>query len=80
MSDSLQNITLHLEHVTGGVALGATASRPARVPSSGSSSTLQTALTGVTAALDSLKQNQNKNPIEQLLPMVLMAKWARQNG
>lgn len=36
---------------------------------------LQTALTGVTSALDSLKQNQNKGSLDQMLPMVMMAKW-----
>ena len=37
---------------------------------------LQTALTGVTSALDSLKQNQNNNGgINQLLPVMLAAKW-----
>lgn len=62
-----------LDHITGGKhALTAATGRP----SSGSSTTLQTALSGVTSALDSLKNNQNKNgSIEQLLPVVLMAKW-----
>lgn len=37
---------------------------------------LQTALTGVTSALDSLKQNQNNSGgINQLLPVMLAAKW-----
>ena len=37
---------------------------------------LQTALTGVTSALDSLKQNQNhRGGINQLLPVRLAAKW-----
>ena len=36
---------------------------------------LQTALTGVTSALDSLKQNQNNGSLNQMLPMVMMAKW-----
>ena len=44
------------------------------------SSTLQTALTGVTSALDSLKQNQNKGGLDQLLPVVVMARWMRQQG
>ena len=38
---------------------------------------LQTALTGVTSALDSLKQSQNNNSgsLNQLLPVMLAAKW-----
>ena len=41
-----------------------------------SSSTLQTALTGVTSALDTLKQNQNNGgSLQQMLPIVMMAKW-----
>ena len=37
---------------------------------------LQTALTGVTSALDSLKQNQNNGgSLQQLLPVMLAAKW-----
>jgi hypothetical protein len=35
---------------------------------------LQTALTGVTSALDSLKQNQGSS-MNQLLPVIVMAKW-----
>ncbi|MDQ3338679.1 MAG: hypothetical protein M4D80_26235 [Myxococcota bacterium] len=65
-----------LEIITGG-NLALTAATPAGRPSRGSSSSLQTALSGVTSALDSLK-NQNKNgSIEQLLPVVLMAKWVQ---
>ena len=64
-----------LETVTGG-ALGSLTSAPTRrYSSSSSSSTLQTALTGVTSALDSLKANQNKSSTDQLLPLVLMAKF-----
>jgi hypothetical protein len=65
-----------LENITGGnFGLGATARTPGRRGSSSSNTTLQTALTGVTSALDTLK-NQNKNgSIEQLLPVVMMAKW-----
>jgi len=76
MSDSPNTIdTDLLDNVTGGAVLGAAASTTARRTSSSSNQTLQTALTGVTSALDSLKQNQNKNPIEQLLPVALVAKW-----
>jgi len=73
MSDSPNTIdTDLLDHVTGGAVLGAAS---ARRTSSSSNPQLQTALTGVTSTLDSLKQNQTKNPIEQLLPVVLVAKW-----
>lgn len=58
-------IDTELDRVTGGAS---------------SSTTLQTALTGVTSALDSLKQNQNKSSLEQVLPVVLMARWMRQQG
>ena len=71
----MKNITTDmLEGVTGGaLTLGAT---PVRRSSSWSSnSTLQTALTGVTSALDSLKSNQNNSSINQLLPVALMARW-----
>jgi hypothetical protein len=65
-----------LENITGGnLALTAatTAGRPGR---GSSSSTLQTALTGVTSALDTLKQNQNNGgSLQQMLPIVMMAKW-----
>ena len=66
-----------LENITGGnLALTAatTTGRPGR---GSSSSTLQTALTGVTSALDTLKQSQNTNngSLQQLLPVALMAKW-----
>ena len=44
------------------------------------STQLQTALTGVTSALDSLKQNQNKSSLDQLLPVAIMARWIRQQG
>jgi hypothetical protein len=72
----MKNIEMHrLETVTGGAVGGnLTATKPSRTSSS--SSTLTTALSGVTSALDSLKQNQNKSgSVEQLLPVVLMAKW-----
>ena len=64
-----------LETINGG-AFGLT-STPARRTSSSSSSTgMTTALTGVTSALDSLKSNQNNNgSVNQLLPIVMMAKW-----
>ena len=64
-----------LSSVTGGAL---TSAAPGRRYSSSSSSTLQTALTGVTSALDSLKANQNKSGIDQLLPVALMARWIRQ--
>lgn len=73
----MKNITKDmLSSVTGG-ARPLTAA-PARRDSS--SSSLDTALTGVTSALDSLKANQNKSSIDRLLPVVLMAKWIRRNG
>ena len=76
----MKNITTHmLDHVTGGfAALGSATLSTGRRSSSSSSSSLQTqlALSNVTSALDSLKQNQNKNgSLEQLLPVVVMAKW-----
>ena len=69
--------TTMLENVTGGAFAGLTASTSGRRTSSSSSSTgLTTALTGVTSALDSLKSNQNNNgSVNQLLPVVMMAKW-----
>ncbi len=65
-----------LSTITGGnLALTTTSATTGRRPSSSSSAT-QTALTGITSALDSLKQNQNKNgSMEQLLPVMMMAKW-----
>lgn len=78
----MKTIDMHmLANVSGGATLGnltATTGTPARRPSSSSSTSMQTALTGITSALDSLKQNGNKNgSLEQLLPIVLMAKWMR---
>jgi len=83
----MKNITTDtLETVTGGAFGLATANvgtATKRTPSgsgSGSGLQLSTALTGVTSALDSLKQNHNKGgSIDQLLPLVVMARWAR-NG
>ena len=67
-----------LGNITGG-AMGLTTgtTAPSRRSSSSSSNLqMQTALTGVTSALDSLKQNQNNNGgINQLLPIAMMAKW-----
>ncbi len=81
MSDSLKDITHCMDAVSGGVlGIGAApVGAPARRYSSSSSSSvaLQTALSGVTSALDGLKQNQN-NTLNQLLPVALMAKWIRQ--
>ena len=67
-----------LETVNGGALGGLTTAPTRRNSSSSSSSTLSTALTGVTSALDSLKSNQNKSSTDQLLPLVLMAKFIRQ--
>lgn len=67
-----------LETVSGGMMNLAAPTTPRR-GSSSSNLALQTALTGVTSALDSLKQNQN-NTLNQLLPVVLMARWIRQRG
>jgi hypothetical protein len=69
--------TIMLETITGGAFVGLTAGMgtPARRSSGGSSSVAtQTALAGVTSALDSLKQNQNTG-VNQMLPLVVMAKW-----
>ena len=66
-----------LENITGGIALTAAATTGRPVRGSSSSSTLQTALTGVTSALDTLK-NQNANGSgswQQMLPIAMMAKW-----
>ena len=68
-----------LDHVSGGFVNPA-ASTGSRRGSSSSNLALQTALTGVTSALDSLKQNQNKNGLEQVLPALVMARWIRQQG
>ena len=65
--------SIMLDTITGG-ALGLTAGTPARRSSSSSNVQLQTALTGVTSALDSLKSNQN-NSTSSMLPLVIMAKW-----
>lgn len=79
----MKTIDMHmLANVSGGAPLGtltASTGAPAKRPSSSSSSSsMQTALTGITSALDSLKQNGNKNgSLEQLLPLVVMAKWMR---
>ena len=64
-----------LSNITGGTALTneTTTGRPVR--GSTSSSTLQTALTGVTSALDTLKNQNNNGSLQQMLPVVLMAKW-----
>ena len=85
MREHLNDISYLLDTVTGGSAfagLATTASTGTKRGGSSSSSNLalQTALTGVTSALDSLKQNQNKSSLDQLLPVALMAKWIRQNG
>jgi hypothetical protein len=75
--DTMKNIDTHLlAHITGGTLGTLTASAPARRTGSSSQLQLQTALTGVTSALDSLKQNQNNSgSLEQLLPVAIMAKW-----
>ena len=77
----MKTIDMHmLANVSGGTPgnLSATSVPARRASSSSSSTSMQTALTGITSALDSLKQNQNKNgSLEQLLPVVLMAKWMR---
>ena len=66
----MKTIDTHLlAHITGG-----TLGTSARTGSS--SSSVKTALTGVTSALDSLKQSQNQGgSFEQLLPVAIMAKW-----
>lgn len=63
-----------LANVAGGALPALTASTPRRT-SGGSNLALQTALTGVTSALDSLKTNQKSGSLEQLLPVAIMAKW-----
>ena len=75
----MKDITDKLWQANGGV-LGTTATaNTGRRPSS--SSDLTAAVTGVTSALDSLKQSQNKGgSLEQMLPVVLMARWMRNNG
>ena len=65
--------SIMLDTITGG-ALGLTTGTPARRSGSSSNVQLQTALTGVTSALDSLKSNQN-NSTNSMLPLVIMAKW-----
>jgi ABC-type transporter Mla subunit MlaD len=71
--------TIMLETITGGAFVGLTGGTgtPTRRSGSGSSSNAatQTALAGVTSALDSLKSNQNNNGLNQMLPLVVMAKW-----
>jgi hypothetical protein len=72
----MKNISANmLSSVTGGALTTAPVRRSS---SSSSNTTLQTALTGVTSALDSLKANQNTGGINQLLPVALMARWIRQ--
>jgi hypothetical protein len=70
--------TIMLDTITGGAFVGLTAGTgtPTRRGSSSSSASTQTALAGVTSALDSLKSNQNNNgSLNQMLPLVVMAKW-----
>jgi hypothetical protein len=69
--------TIMLDTIKGGAFVGLTAGTGTATPrgTSGSSAATQTALAGVTSALDSLKANQNNNGINQMLPLVVMAKW-----
>lgn len=70
--------TIMLDTIKGGAFVGLTAGTgTANNPrgTGGSSAATQTALAGVTSALDSLKANQNNNGINQMLPLVVMAKW-----
>ena len=62
-----------LANITGGNLALTSASTGRR--GSSSSTTLQTALTGVTSALDTLKSQNKNGSVEQLLPIVMMAKW-----
>lgn len=65
-----------LETITGGALTGLSSTPAKRGSSSSSNLQMQTALTGVTSALDSLKSNQNNNgSLNQLLPIAMMAKW-----
>jgi hypothetical protein len=72
----MKNITNELDTVTGGNALGGTATVATGTRRGSSSSTLQTqlAMQNVTSALDSLKNNNN-NSWQQVLPLAMMAKW-----
>lgn len=71
--------TIMLDTIKGGAFVGLTAGTGTPTTtrrSSGSSAATQTALAGVTSALDSLKSSQNNNGnINQMLPLVVMAKW-----
>ena len=73
-----------LDTVTGGMlaklATANTTNTVSRAPSATGDAGLQTALAGVTSALDSLKQNGSKSTLDQLLPAAIMARWIRQNG
>lgn len=63
-----------LENITGGATVGLTGTPAPTRRGTSSSAALTTAMSGITSALDSLKSSQN-NTMNQLLPVVVMAKW-----